>query len=152
MHLKKLMEEVEKEEIIIVEMELSERIKGIYEDNVIALNKNLKSNAEVACTLAEELGHHYTSVGDILDQSTVENRKQERRARIWGYERLVGIIDLVNAYKDGVRNRFELAEYLEVTEEFINDALNYYKDKYGLYYEIDNYILYFEPLVVLRKF
>jgi len=72
MHLKKLMEEVEKEEIIIVEMELSERIKGIYEDNVIALNKNLKSNVEVACTLAEELGHHYTSVGDILDQSTVD--------------------------------------------------------------------------------
>ena len=32
---------------------------------------------EKACVLAEELGHHYTTVGDIIDQKESENRKQE---------------------------------------------------------------------------
>ena len=31
--------------------------------------------------MAEGLGHHYTSHGDILDLSCTENRKQEYRTR-----------------------------------------------------------------------
>ena len=31
--------------------------------------------AEKACVLAEELGHHYTTIGDIIDQKESENRK-----------------------------------------------------------------------------
>lgn len=126
-------------------------LDGLCIGDKIFIRNNL-TNIEKGCTLAEELGHYYTTVGDILDPKKVENRKQERKARAWGYERLVGIIDLVNAYKNGVRNRYELAEYLDVTEEFIEDALNYYKEKYGLYHEIDNYMVYFEPLAVVEKF
>lgn len=88
--------------------------------------------------------------GNILDQSKVENRKQELRARRWAYERLVGIIDIVNAYKNGVKNRHELAEYLNVTEEFIEEVILHYRWKYGLYFKIDNYVVYFEPLSVLE--
>jgi len=56
--------------------------------------------------IAEELGHHFTTLGDVRDQSKLVNRKQEKIARAWGYEKVVGIIDLVNAYNDGVTNRF----------------------------------------------
>lgn len=80
----------------------------------------------------------------------MENRKQERLARAWGYKRLVGIIDLVNAYKHGVKNRFELAEFLDVTEEYIKEVLRYYSQKYGLFYQIDNYVVYFDPLSILE--
>lgn len=37
----------------------------------------------MACILAEEFGHHYTSFGDIIDLSDPSNRKQEHRARLW---------------------------------------------------------------------
>jgi hypothetical protein len=37
-------------------------------------------------TLAEEIGHYATSSGNIVDYSTVESRKQERRARDYGYQ------------------------------------------------------------------
>lgn len=37
------------------------------------------------------------------------------------------------------------AEYLGVTEQFLYDALKCYKQKYGIYTKIDNYIIYFEP-------
>lgn len=60
----------------------SNRIKGLYCDGSIALNQNLATSTEKACVLAEELGHHYTATRDIIDQSTVENRKQEMRGRI----------------------------------------------------------------------
>jgi len=147
---------IENSHLKIKEKDFSEidpegELKGLCVGEKLFIRKEL-SDREKACILAEELGHYHTTTGNILDQSKIENRKQERKARAWGYEKLVGIIDLVNAYKSGVRNRFELAEYLELTEEFIDDALTYYKEKHGLYYKIDNYIVYFEPLVVLEKF
>lgn len=146
-----LIKEAEKEKVRVVEISMEKTLKGLYCDNCIAINKNIPTNIEKTCVLAEELGHYYTSAGDILDQTKIHNRKQEVIARRWGYKRLVGIIELVNAYKEGIKNRFELADYLGVTEEFIDECLNYYKEKHGLYYEIDNYIVYFEPLGVLEK-
>ena len=89
------------------------RIKG----NKIAIKQDLNTK-EKTCVLAEELGHHYTSVGNILDQSKVENRKQERKARAWAYNLLIPLNAFVDAYKAGVTNRYELAEFLEVPEEF----------------------------------
>ena len=41
-------------------------LKGLYVDQNIALSDQLETSAEKACILAEELGHHYTSVGNIL--------------------------------------------------------------------------------------
>ncbi|AKL96664.1 hypothetical protein CACET_c32200 [Clostridium aceticum] len=130
--------------------------KGYYTNehkiDLILLSRYLSTTAEKLCTLIEEIGHYHTTFGDITDQAKVENRKQEIKARRWAYRKLVGITDLIQASKQGIRNRHELAEFLGVTEEFLNDALLYYKDKYGLFYEIDNYIVYFEPLGVIEKF
>lgn len=124
------------------------RIKG----NRIAIRKDISSTTEKACVLAEELGHHYTTVGNILDQSKAENRKQERRARLWAYKRAFDLVDLVSAYKHGCRNRYEIAEYLEVTESFLQEALDTYKEKYGPYTKVDRYVVYFEPLGVLELY
>ena len=129
-----------------------ENLKGFYIDGNVALNTSIESSTEKACVLAEELGHHYTTVGNILDQSKTENRKQERRARLWAYKRAFDLIDLVSAYKYGCRNRYELAEYLEVTEEFLQEALDTYREKYGLYTKVDCYVICFEPLGILEMY
>lgn len=126
----------------------SNRIKGLYCDYVVALNKKLDAT-EKTCTLAEELGHHYTSAGNILDLSQAENRKQERRARLWAYNKQIGLNGLVNAYEHGCRNRHEIADYLEVTEVFLQEAVDCYHEKYGVCTQIDNYIIYFSPLAIL---
>lgn len=67
-------------EIIDYDFE-SNRIKGLYCDGTIALNKDIDTSAEKACVLAKELGHHYTTVGDIIELDTAGNRKQERQAK-----------------------------------------------------------------------
>ncbi len=125
---------------------------GRCKGNRIAINKNLSTQTEKKCVLAEELGHYHTTYGDILDQTKIENIKQEIIARRWGYEKLVGIVDIINAHRNGIRNRYELAEFLDVTEEFLNDAIEYYKCKYGICYKIDTYLIYFEPLGVMEIF
>ena len=120
-------------------------IKGLYCDGVVALSNTIYTESERCCVLAEEIGHHYTSAGDILDQSIVENRKQELLARTWAYNKLIGLVGIVDAYKAGCRNRSEIAEHLDVTEEFLSEALERYRNKYGTYTSVDNYIIYFEP-------
>ena len=129
-----------------------DNLKGFYIDGNVALNTSIYNSTEKACVLAEELGHHYTTVGNILDQSKTENRKQERRARLWAYKRAFDLVDLVSAYKHGCRNRYEIAEYLEVTESFLQEALDTYKEKYGPYTKVDRYVVYFEPLGVLELY
>ncbi len=128
----------------------SNRIKGLYSDSVIALNKDLSTSAEKACVLAEELGHYYTTTGNILEQSDTMNRKQEYRARLVAYNKMIGLCGIIDAYKRGCRNRYEIADYLGVPEEFLLETLNAYKSKYGLCTTVDNYIVYFEPLGVLE--
>ncbi len=118
----------------------SGRIKG----NRIAISRRL-TETEKKCVMAEELGHYYTGIGDILDQSSVSNRKQELRGRIYAYNKLVGLIGIINAYRHHCQNLSEAAEYLDVTEEFLADALKYYRSKYEKSVSIDNYVIYFEP-------
>lgn len=123
------------------------RIKG----NTIYLRQNMNT-VEKACVLAEEMGHHHTSVGNILDMNDVRNRKQERQARLWAYNRLIGLRGIIKAYETGCQNRYEIAEYLEVTEECLQECIEIYRDKYGVYTTVDNYVIYFLPnLVVMEK-
>ena len=131
--------------IYIIEKDFSESIKGLYCDGTVAINENIETTAEKACVLAEELGHHYTSVGNILDMTDVQNRKQERQARLNGYNRLIGLSVLIRAYEAGCSNRFEIAEYLEVTEEYLQECIDCYRDKYGVGTTVGDYYIMFIP-------
>lgn len=120
--------------------------KGRIMGNRIAINKNLPET-EKKCVMAEELGHYYTGTGDILDQFSVSNRKQELKGRIHAYNRLVGLMGIVDAHRHNCQSLSESAEYLDVTEEFLTESLEYYKAKYGVCACIDNYVIYFEPYI-----
>lgn len=122
------------------------RIKG----KNIYLRKGMDST-EKKCVLAEELGHHYTTVGNILDISDAGNRKQERQARLWGYNKLIGLKRLIEAYEHGCRDRYELAEYLEVTDEYLQDCIDCYREKYGVCTTVDEYYIMFIPSLQVGK-
>ena len=126
------------------------RIKGLYCDGVVAIREDM-TIPEKTCALAEELGHHHTSVGNILDMDISANRKQERQARLHGYNHLIGLTGLIRAYEHGCTNRYETAEYLEVTEEFLEECISCYREKYGVYKIVDNYIIYFIPNLAVFK-
>lgn len=125
---------------------------GYYSNNKILINSRMNECQKYA-VLAEELGHHHKTVGDIFNQKITENRKQELLARRWGYDKLIGIVGIINAHKEGCRNKYEIAEYFNVPENFINETFEYYKLKYPDGYAIDNYWINFNNgLEILENF
>jgi Zn-dependent peptidase ImmA (M78 family) len=141
----------------VIYVDLPKPLKGLYVEtrsgrHRILLDKRMNLVAEKACVLAEELGHYHTSAGNILDQRDIRNRKQERVARQWAYEKLVPLEKIIEAYHVHICNRYELAEFLGVTEPFLQKALDRYREKYGLYVTRGRYTIYFDPLGVVEDF
>ena len=124
---------------------------GLITGKRIAIRKDISTQAEKSCVLSEELGHHYTTVGDIIDQSEVSNRKQEYRARLFGYNLKIGLIGITHASEAGCRSLYEMAEYLDATEEYLKEALDCYHSIHGVYATLDNYIIFFEPSFTVMK-
>lgn len=129
----------------------SSHLAGLYIDGSVALKSGM-SSTKTADTLAEELGHHYTTVGNILDQANIDARKQERKARLWAYDKRIGLSGFIQGFRQHCHSRYELAECLGVTEEFLQEAIECYREKYGCMVELDGYIIIFEPrLAVMEK-
>lgn len=148
-----LMTEADKLDIDIVEVKFTGNVEGLYCENTIAINKNIENQRKKTCVMAEELGHFHTSTGDILKQNILSNIKQEKKARNWAYYKLITIRNLIDAFENGITGKFELAEFLDVTEEFLVKSIEHYREKYGTYYKYNNYIIYFYPsLGILKNF
>ncbi len=143
-----LLTEADQEGLIVKEKPLQSadgRIKG----KRIAIRKDIPTLSQKACVLAEELGHYHTAVGNIIDMQDIRNVKQERQGRIWAYDKMIGLIGIIKAFQHHCLNKCDMAEYLDVTEEFLQEALDYYKQKYGCYVTIDHYVIYFEPCLAV---
>lgn len=122
---------------------------GFYKDGVILIDKNL-SERRKAEVLYEELTHHKLTYGNILDQSKFNNRKFENYARRHGYEAALPLRIIVEAHNYGVSNLYELAEYVQLSEEYIAEILKHYKNKYGIGTHYEEYLITFDPLRVFK--
>ncbi len=125
---------------------------AIINGNVIGLSKNLETTTEKQCALAEELAHYDFNVGNILDQSDTRSRQQEYRARKRIVFRFIKLDDFISAFENHIANFHELAEFFNVTEKFLTEALHIYKQHYGPYTTHKNYLISFDPLYICKKF
>lgn len=100
--------------------------RGYIVDDIIGINKSL-SPIEKRCVLAEEIGHFLanTGDGDITDQTCPINREAEMRGRRAGHRLLVSPEAIVNTIAFcGCRSKYEIAKYLYVTEEYLQEAID----------------------------
>lgn len=130
--------------------ELPGMFKGFYDNGVILIDKNL-SNAKKLEILSEELAHHEITYGNILNVNDIQNKKYELKARRISSERIITLKGIIDAFKHGVQNLYELANFFEVTEQFILETLEHYKQKHGYSVCCDGYIIQFEPLRVFER-
>ncbi len=121
-----LLQEASDEGVHVVEKHFKSNAKGLCKGNKIAVNKKILTKQEKKCILAEEMGHYYTTVGDILPQDNIAHLKQEYTARKWAYGKLIPIEDILNAISSGHGETFSMAEFLDVDENFLQDCLKYY--------------------------
>ena len=123
---------------------------GRKKNNKKYLRKDMTVTSK-KCVRAEELGHYHTTTGNILDQQSLSNRKQEQRARLWAYDRLIGLMGIVECFRAGCQTLSEMAERLDITEEFLVAALERYRQKYGEYITDDHYIVNFETYLAVEE-
>ena len=136
---------------VYADADFPDRLRGLYLDNNIMLNKGIITEAERGCILAEEIGHAKFTTGNILDQHVEENRKQELQARAYAYKKKITIDKIFAAAEAGCRNRYELAEYIGVPEWFLNEAPSFFRGKFGpSLTDGRSYIIYFDPLGVYQ--
>lgn len=147
-----LLIEAELAGVVITGQRFKGRHRALYIDGTITINTRFRcTRKKLTELIAEELGHHYKSAGDILDQKDIRKRKQELIARAWAYQRLIPLSGLISAYCDRISGRTDLAEYFDVSERFLQSAIDYYKSKYGVYKLYgDRHIIYFDPLGVVE--
>lgn len=120
-------------------------------NNRIAIRHNINTTIEKSCVLAEEIGHYRTGCGDITRLDTVSDQKQEYKARMVGYDIKIGLSGIICAFEKGVRSKAEMADYLDVTEEYLTSALDAYRKKYGKYVSFGKYTILFEPYFSVYK-
>lgn len=94
----------------------------------IAMNPwHLPSVAEEKVKLAHELGHCET--GSFYNKYAALDirEKHEHRADKWAIEHLVPAADLRQAAREGHTELWDLAEYFDVTEDFMQKAVWYHR-------------------------
>lgn len=124
-------------------------LHGAWLGDLILIKNNL-SETRKAEVFYEELAHHKLTYGNILDQSKWINRKFENYARRHGYEAALPLRIIVEAHHYGVSNLYELAEYVQLSEEYIAEILEHYKNKHGIGTHYGDYSITFEPLRVYK--
>ena len=73
-----------------------------------------------------ELGHLGTGALHKVDSPFELVERSEHRAKRWSAEHLLPKEDLIEAFHDGYTEPWELAEYFDLPEEDINNALAYW--------------------------
>lgn len=105
-------------------------LDGLYskhkDDIIICLRLHMSARRRL-CTLAEEYGHAVTSWGVARSMAPSEMTRQEARAIAYAIELIVPLEKFYKVRNAGVRNAYECAEYLGVTEEFLTWVFAFYE-------------------------
>jgi len=115
-----------------------DKLLGLYVWDTIApcilLDESLKNNyREHICTLAEELGHHFTGIRRnfmVTDsyQERIHVSKDETQAIRWATDYLIPDAELIYAASElSLHNCWELADYFEVTQPFMWKKLGFFR-------------------------
>ncbi|MCC0642682.1 ImmA/IrrE family metallo-endopeptidase [Clostridioides sp. ZZV14-6150] len=114
-------------------------IKGLYINRqglrIISLLNSLKQNhTKLIEVLAEELGHHFTSVGNHISsnnnyRSKLMIDKCENKALKWACEFLITEKELIHIINSNITCVYEIADNLHVSVEFLLKRLEFLSRK-----------------------
>jgi len=114
----------EKENIDIFDYSFNDNINGVFVEQLRAIGlKPVLNDIERKCTLAEELGHYYCNATYPLsctDKTLID--KAEYRAKKWSAKYLISPSDIQRAKLCGLKQKWEIADFLGVTEDVIERA------------------------------
>ncbi|MFV0551309.1 MAG: ImmA/IrrE family metallo-endopeptidase [Anaerorhabdus sp.] len=89
----------------------------------------IKTSAEKKVYLAHELGHCISGTTYTINHSKLYRGSAEYKADYRAAQLLMPINDLRDCICKGITERYDLAEYFNVTEKFVERALYIYGNK-----------------------
>lgn len=108
----------------------AESLSVVLEDGSCAIAMDpwrMPTSADEKVKLAHELGHCATGAFYNCYAARELRQKHEQRANRWAYKKLIPEDELAEALRKGYREPWELAEYFDVPEPFLREALEYYR-------------------------
>lgn len=131
--LEKLLQIISDENIILhYDDSLPYKLEGLYVNikdvgpAIFLLNRLKQNKSRHIEILGEELGHHFTSVGDsICNASTYRDKlnilKCEKQATDWSTNYIITNKELTKALESGCNSFYEISEFLNVNEHIVRD-------------------------------
>ena len=144
---------ISKEKIHIGVLHLPQNRNGLYiEDDdgkFIFIDESIKSDeVSTRIVLSEELGHHFTTTGDIipyyyLNSAEMESiEKEEEKALIWSSRFLVNTSSLLNFFRNSPYSSIsDVSDYFQVTNKFILLKLSFMSKDMPQWYLKDQLVL-----------
>lgn len=127
---------IEKENIIYEERDLSKlKSKGIYiklngyKPMIFIDKKIIHNNTTYISILAEELGHHFTTHGDLVESNKTYNDillkiKKENLARKWAANFLINNDEFIQALITCINTKYDMCEYFNINHEILDTKIN----------------------------
>lgn len=126
---KDIINTMENEKIILEEINIP-NTNGIYIklpgiNPIIGIAKYIPYDTALhRSILAEELGHHFTTFGDLVkSKDIVYVNKLELKAKIWASNFMISDEEFIQALDSCINNKFDLCDYFNITEETLNYKL-----------------------------
>lgn len=116
---------------------------NLYDFTYLNVDRDLRGS-KAFTVLCHETGHHRTGLaGDA--------GKNEYRADKWAAGVLVHPFHIICALRKGCRNLYELSADRYMDEQYIKRCFGILSEVYGGRYEHGDYLLTFDPLMVLDR-
>lgn len=143
---------------IEIDDELPSKLGGLYERYIDCPHGNIVLSGKIDYYiqnghLAEEIGHHETSYGNITNayrrQYNVDAARQELRARRYGHKLILPLERLIKCYEHGHwGDIYEMCLCLEIDRSHFKNIIDDYKSMFGHFVKYDGYRIQFEPLKI----
>lgn len=129
--LNELFQIIERENIIFEETNIhNKNSKGIYLNipgmpPAIGVSKSIVNNkCKYISIVAEELGHHFTGVGNLAVKSIdysekLQKNKKEHKAKFWAANFLISDEEFVQALYDCISTQCDMCDHFNVTDEIL---------------------------------
>lgn len=128
MTLQQLYQRVDRQGVDVDYFPMREVVSFSLPEGLIAMDVDkMKNSQEEKVFLAHELGHIETGSFYNVHSGLDVRGKHERRADKQAIKMLVPKDELDKAVREGYRELWELAEYFDVSEDFMKKAICWYK-------------------------
>ena len=97
--------------------------------NIVIDMAQLPTLAETKVCFSHELGHELKAAFYNIKNTLETRERQEERATRWAVDTLIPAEALTKAVRAGYKEVYELAEYFDVTEDFVREAYSIHKLK-----------------------